>query len=275
MGWLFRYASHLSYRVPDQPLFLHSVGTLDPVSHVEYAADLGFSGIRYAYAVNRPESELDAVAKACLRLKMEIGCILYAPHEMIRRPLWGLGDQSAREEIDKRLELAFAVAARLGSRHLAILSGADSTIPIDVQRRALVENLKRAAERAESAGIFLELAPVSSQALPSMLLHHISDAVDVLSRVGSRAARLIFDTAHIYGSDGDPTPLLDSAWPWIEVVQLADHPNRIEPGAGAVAMEPFLTELHRRKFTRLVELEHRSLWSAGIAERTRRVVMSP
>ncbi len=48
MTWSLRYAPHLGYRPPFQPLFAASVGSDDPVEQVKFAAGNGFAGALYA-----------------------------------------------------------------------------------------------------------------------------------------------------------------------------------------------------------------------------------
>ena len=67
MAWQLRYASHLGYRSAQEPLFRASVGTLDPLAHVDYAANLGLAGVQYALARGRPTDEQDAVGAALAR----------------------------------------------------------------------------------------------------------------------------------------------------------------------------------------------------------------
>ena len=75
--WHLRYASHLGYRSVEEPLFRDSVGTLDPVAHLEFAAGLGFAGVQYALARGRPQDEQARVGAALARLGLEAGCMIY------------------------------------------------------------------------------------------------------------------------------------------------------------------------------------------------------
>jgi hydroxypyruvate isomerase len=101
----------------------------------------------------------------------------------------------------------------------------------------------------------LLLESVDRNRLPDMLLHHVRDAHEVVRAVDSPSVRLIFDTAHIQAMDGDLLANLDASWHSIAIVQLADTPGRLEPGAGTVDFAGVLRLLKRRGFTGLVELE--------------------
>ena len=259
MAWTLRYASHLGYRTPDAPLFRDSVGSLDPEAHVAFAAELGLAGVQYALARSRPPAEREAAARALARYGLETGCVVYTTRERLTAPLWGSTGREARAVLESELVQAFETAKQVSARHLAVLSGADPRLPLTYQRTAMVENLRWAAALAERAGVTLLLEAVSSRNLPSMLLHHVADAHAMVRAVDSPAVRLIFDTGHVQAMDGDLLGHLDACWDAVALVQIADHPGRLEPGSGEINFGAILRELHRRKFRGLVELEHH--WS--------------
>jgi hydroxypyruvate isomerase len=264
MAWQLRYASHLGYRSAQEPLFRASVGTLDPLAHIDYAAKLGLAGVQYALARGCPAEEQVAVGAAMARHGLETGCVIYTSFDNIRRPMWADSGPQAREWLARELALAFGTARRVGSTHIAVLSGLDSNRDAGEQRAAFTENLRWAGERAARAGMVLLLEPVDRARLPDMLLHHITDACDVAAAVESPAVRLIFDTAHVQAMDGDVVQQLEKAWDRVAIVQLADTPGRIEPGGGEIDFAAVLGLLKRRGFRGLVELEFG--WSTPGAE---------
>jgi hydroxypyruvate isomerase len=255
-----RYASHLGYRSVDTPLFRESVGTLDPVAHVDFAADLGLAGIQYALAVTRPATELDAVARALARRGLQAGCVLYTDPPKLAHLLWGSADASAQEACRRELDRSFEVARRLNARHIAILSGMDSTRPRELQQAMLVDNLRRVAEAAEREGFILCLETLSRRSLPGMLLAHIAQAYAIVKAVASPAVRLIFDTSHVQIMDGDVLENLRATWDAVAVLQIADNPGRFEPGSGELNFDNILRAVHELAYRGLVELEHG--WSA-------------
>jgi hydroxypyruvate isomerase len=255
MSWQLRYASHLGYRSAEAPLFPASVGSLDAVAHVEYAAGIGFAGVQYVLARSRPLAEQDGFAAAMARCGLETGCVLYTTPDNARRPLWSTADRAARAVLADELDLGFAAAQRVGGRHLVVLAGLDPDRAAALQRVAFVDNLRWAAERAEKAGMVLLLESVDRNRLPNMLLHHIGEAHAVVTSVANSAVRLIFDTAHVQAMDGNLVAHLEATWESIAIVQLADTPGRFEPGTGEVDFAGVLGVLKRRRFAGLVELE--------------------
>jgi len=256
MTWCLRYAPHLGYRPPFQPLFAALAGSDDPLDQIRFAADNGFAGVLYAAARGRPPAEQERVGEALAARGLEAGCILYTTFDQLRNTSWASDSTEARSWIAAELAQAIEVARRVGAQRLAVLGGADPQRPIAYQHAALVQNLRRAADIAGRAGLTLCLETLSRKSVPGMLLQHMPDALAVARAVDHPAVRLIFDTSHVQVMDGDLLFHLEQAWDSIAIVQLADNPGRLEPGTGEINFESVLRFLARRGYRGLVELEH-------------------
>ncbi len=256
MTWSLRYAPHLGYRPPFQPLFAAMVGSDDPLEQVRFAADNGFAGVLYAAARSRPSAEQQRVGEALAAHGLEAGCILYTSFDNLRSTGWATDSVQARAWIAAELAQATATAQRVGAKRLAVLGGADPQQPMASQRAAFVQNLRYAADIAGRAGLTLCLETLSRKSIPGMLLQHMPDALAVVRAVDHPALRLIFDTSHVQIMDGDLLFHLEQAWDSIAIVQLADNPGRLEPGSGEINFESVLRFLARRGYRGLVELEH-------------------
>ena len=84
MNWNLRYAPHLGYRPPFQPLFAATVDTDDPVEHVRFAAEQGFAGVLYALARGRTPREQERVGREIADRGLEAGCVAYTTFEQLR-----------------------------------------------------------------------------------------------------------------------------------------------------------------------------------------------
>jgi hydroxypyruvate isomerase len=258
VAWTLRYASHLGYGAVGRPLFHESAASPDPEAQVAFAASLGFAGVQFANAVARPAEERARVRRALERHGLETGCIVYAQRDVAMQPLWGTRDASARDVRERALLDGFAVADEVNARHVVVLSGVDTTIPIALQHTALIENLKRAAELAARYDKIICLESVSRTVRPT-LLQHIGDAYTVVRAVDNPHVRLIFDTAHVQLMDGDLLMNLRATYDAISLVQLADNPGRLEPGTGEINFARILAELRLLDYRGVVELEYN--WS--------------
>lgn len=267
MTWNLRYAPHLGYRPPFQPLFASTVGSDDPVDHVRFAADNGFAGVLYAAARSHSAEEQERVGRAIAHHHLQAGCILYTTFDQLRNPSWGREDAEARSWIAAELGEAIAAAQRVGATRLAILGGADPQRPLALQHAAMAANLRHFGDIASKAGVVLCLETLSRKSIPGMLLGHIVDAYAVVKAANHPAIRLIFDTSHVQIMDGDLLWHLEQTWDAVDIVQLADNPGRAEPGTGEINFESVLRLLFHRGYAGLVELEYGWLTPGGPSER--------
>jgi hydroxypyruvate isomerase len=252
-----RYATHLGFRSHELPLFPHAVGNLDPAAHIEFAARLGFVGALYPWALSRPEPEVESVVQALKSTGLECGCVVYGPRELLSTPLWGEPGRATRSTILAHIQHASMMAGRLGSRTLAVLAAASPDRPIPAQRETMAGHLRAAAKVASSYGLVIGIEPMI--VLPNMLLKNCAEALELIHLTDSPAVKVIFDTAHAEMM-GDPVvQAFDRLYDSTCVLQLADQPGRVEPGAGTVDIVSVLEIAMRRGFSGLVELEH--FWS--------------
>jgi len=256
MNWNLRYAPHLGYRPPFEPLFRASVGSDDPVAHIRFAREAGFAGVLYAAARGRPADEQARVGQALEREGLEAGCLLYTTFDKLRSTMWSVDEAAAREQIASEIRAAIETARRVGAKRLAVLGGADPQRPLAQQHAAFAQNLRFAADLAARAGMVLCLETLSRTSVPDMLLQHIDDAHALVKAVDHPAVRLVFDTSHVQIMDGELLVRLEQVWDAVEIVQLADHPGRLEPGSGEIDFEGILRLLHGKGYQGLVELEH-------------------
>jgi hydroxypyruvate isomerase len=181
--WSLRYASHLGYRSPDTPLFLHLSGGLDPIAHADTASRLRFSGVQDVFAAMRSVNEQLALGQALAARGLEAGCMLYASFDVIKRPVLDALSRRRSDAFLALIEEAICVATRLQTRHVAVLVAAESGVPQTVQHDSLVENLKYAADLAETSGVVLGLEAVATKALPRMVLSNLDSVVEAVRRV--------------------------------------------------------------------------------------------
>ena len=264
MSFRLDFAPHLGFPTPDSPLFGALAGDLDPEKQIEFAAVHGFRRVQDPFTARRTTAEQQRIGDAAAAAGIGLGCFVYAPMERCAEPAWAAVDASARDALEKDVEAAIAVGRRIGSRYVAVLTGTDPERTRAEQRAAMTANLVRFAGRVADEGMMLCVEAVSAKRLPQMLLHHFADAIEVVRAADHPAVRLIFDFAHVQAMDGDILGNLDAGWDLIELIQIADHPGRVQPGAGELNFVRLIDELERRGFSGPCELEH--LWSESGAD---------
>lgn len=268
MSWTLRYAAHLGFRSLEMPLFPASVGSPDPAAQIEFVAALGFAGVQDPWFATRPEAVQFRIASALSDFGLASGCAVCGSPRSIRTPLWNTPGQAARAQLKGELDSVIAAARRIGASQIAVLTGADSSSARERQVETMIANLRWAADIVASEGLTLCLEPTNARTLPGMLLAHFDEGCQIVRATGHTAVRMIFDTAHVQSMDGDLIGQMERNWDLIEIVQIANHPGRLEPEVGEINMRAILRKVRELGYGGLVELEH--LWSVFTPEVERR-----
>ena len=135
-------------------------------------------------------------------------------------------ERDFRDNVARGIEYARAA----GCLRLNCISG---IAPADREHLdVLVANLRFAARKLGEAGLQLMLEPVSTRAVPGFILSRSQQAIDVLNAVGEGNAFLQYDLFHMQIMEGDLARTIERLLPRIGHMQIADVPDRHEPGTG-------------------------------------------
>lgn len=264
MSYTLNFAPHLGFPTPATPLFADLAGDAGMDAQIAFIAECGFRALQDPFAARRSEDDQQRVGTLAAAAGLDVGCFVSTPIEQAFAPRWSATDPAGQAALDREIDTAIAIGKRIGSRHIAVLNGTDATRDKAEQRAAMAANLRRQADRAADAGMIIVIEPVNGHRLPQMLLHHLADGMEVIALADHPAVRLIFDFAHVQSMDGNILANMHAVWDKIELFQLADNPDRVEPGAGELNFLRILDEIVARGFDGIVELEHG--WSAPGAD---------
>jgi hydroxypyruvate isomerase len=268
MTWRLRYAPHLGFRSLDIPLFVASAASADPGAQLAFIASEGFAGAQDPWFATRPRPVQERIVTLLGQYGLAAGCVVCGNPGTIRTPLWNTPGQLARADLEAALRDAMAAAGRIGAGQIAVLTGEDPATPRQRQIETMTANLRWAANIVAAEGLTLCVEPINARTLPGMLLGHFAEGCAVARATGHAAVRMIFDTAHVQSMDGDLLGHMERNWDLIEIVQIANHPGRMEPEVGELNMALILQKVHAFGYRGLVELEH--LWSAPGSDTERR-----
>jgi hydroxypyruvate isomerase len=155
-----------------------------------------------------------------------------------------------REGVERAIE--YAVAARCP--RLNCLAGLG---PVDRPHfDTLVANVRHAARRLGEVGIQLLIEPINTRSVPGFFLSGSRQAIDVLNAAGEPNARLQYDLFHMQIMEGDLAATLERLLARIGHVQIADVPDRHEPGTGEINFDFLLAHLDRIGYSGWVGCEY-------------------
>jgi hydroxypyruvate isomerase len=265
MAWSLPYTIHLGYGPPAlRPQFLETVGT-DLGAHVRYAAELGVAGVLYPWALQRPPDEVVKVRQAIADTGLAASCVVCMPFEVLGSPIWTERSAANSARLEGYVRQAALLATSLNSTVLAVLVAADPQRPDGPAQRAdAAANLRDMAQIAADHGLTIGIEPMV--VLPGMLLHNTADAVRLIIQAGHPNVGLIYDTGHVSAMDGEILQPFIDFYEYVVLIQFADEPGRVEPGAGKLDIVPVAVEAIRCGYQGLVDLEHEWLTPTGEGE---------
>jgi len=252
---------------PDQlPQFHNILGSTDAVENLRYGAELGFVGAEDVFLVARPPEAQSAIGKAMGSLGMSLGPAAVGGLTPFI-PLWGRSDADSRAEVSRRVREAIEATSRGGGRELLVNTGCEDGIDREAQLQALIDNLRRVVPDLERAGMRICLEPVSPARWPGLLLGDLDDAVRVADAVDSDHVGVVFDTLHIQLIHGDVSDTLRRAQRRLASIQLADTPDRKEPGSGEIDFVAFIRAARDLGYGGVFCLEHHNSIPGADGER--------
>ena len=254
MPWAMRYTFHAGYEPPHfVSQFRSTLGSDDPVSLVRFAAEQGVAGILYPWAPDRPQGEVENVSAALEETGLAGSCIVIGDSSMMFQPIWTDRSPSGRATLAAAVQRSCVLALSLEAKIVVAFPIADRARDAEAERDDLVANLIDMGQLASEQGLAIAIEPMD---LPALILQSFEAALDVVRRVGNPAVGLIFDTAHVATMEGNLMAPFRAGFDHMLLLQLADLPGRVEPGAGTLDLVAVAAEAIVRGYNGLVDLEH-------------------
>jgi len=158
-----------------------------------------------------------------------------------------------RDGVARAIEYAKAA----GCPRLNALAGiAPAGVAPELLFETLVENLRYAAAQLKAAGLVLLTEPANPRTIPDFFLNTSRQAIEVLDAVGADNALLQYDIFHMQIVEGDLARTIERLLPRIGHVQLADVPDRHEPGTGEINFDFLLPHIDRLGYRGWVGCEY-------------------
>jgi hydroxypyruvate isomerase len=202
---------------------------LDFLDRFAAAADAGFRFVEYQFPYAWPAHEVAARARAA---GVEVVLHNLPAGDMAKgeRGIACLPGRAAefRAGVERAIEYAKAVSCP----RVNCIAG---LAPQDAAHFAqLVDNVRHAARRLGEVGMQLLLEPINTRSVPGFFLTGSRQAIDVLNAAGEGNAFLQYDIFHMQVMEGDLARTIERLLPRIGHMQLADVPDRHEPGSGEI-----------------------------------------
>jgi hydroxypyruvate isomerase len=240
-----RFAANLTFLWTDRPF----------MARFDAAARAGFRAVEYMF----PYSEdLDAIAGELRRLGLR--------QVLFNLPAgnWAAGDRgiavdpSRRGEFREGVRLAIDAARRLACPRVNCLVGKQlEQVPLAEQWASLVDNIKHAAAEFERVGLVLLVEPINTFDMPGFFLRTSTEAFQLQDAVGAANLKVQYDVYHAQRMEGNIAYTLRTNIGRIGHIQVADSPDRNQPGTGEINFAYLFRVLDRTDYEGEVGLEYR------------------
>jgi len=240
-----RFAANLTFLWTDRPF----------VSRFDAAARAGFAAVEYMFPY---AEDLDAIAAELRRLKLR--------QTLFNLPAgdWAAGDRGIavapgrREEFREGVRVGIQVAQFLHCPRVNCLVGKQlEDVPLKEQWACLVDNIKMAAAAFEQVGLVLLVEPINTIDVPGFFLRTPSEAFQLQEAVGAANLKVQYDVYHAQRMEGNLTHTITRNIGRIGHIQIADAPDRNQPGTGEIHYPYLLRAIDRTDYAGDVGLEYR------------------
>lgn len=170
----------------------------------------------------------------------------------------GLACLPGREaEFEATVETALSYADALDCPMMHCLAGlAPAAESMSRLVETLTGNVRRAAEAAKPAGATILLEPKNARDMPGYMLADYDLARRVIEAAGMDNVRLMFDVYHRQVIHGDLVQALRDFRDITGHIQIANPPDRREPGKGEIDFRPVFAEIDASGYAGWVGCEY-------------------
>jgi hydroxypyruvate isomerase len=220
----------------------------------ERAASLNFGAVEFWWP---GEENLAAVAEQVQATGLQVALMNFDAGNMAGGERGFLNDPSRQEWFRNHVPRALEFAAEIGCPQLNALVG--NMLP-DRSREAQLdlvrENLTWAADRATEAGRGVVVESLNSFENPRYLLTNTEETLQLLAEVNRPNLKYQYDIYHMQRMEGNLIDTLRKHIGTMGHIQVADSPERHEPGTGEIHYTHVLAALDALGYQGYVGLEY-------------------
>ncbi len=239
----------------------------DLVDQLQFMHDEGFRALEDNSLPRRTPATQERIGAALDRLGMRMG--VFVAHTAWGEVSFASDAPDVRERILADIRQAVEVAARVNAKWCTVVPGDyDRGVERAYQTSIVIDNLKRAADTCEPAGLTMVLEPLNHWTdHAGVFLTGVPQAFQICRAVSSPSCKILDDLYHQQITEGNLLPNLDRAWDEIAYIQVGDNPGRKEPTTGEINYLNIFRHLKRKGYQGIVGMEHGNSMEGRAGER--------
>jgi hydroxypyruvate isomerase len=218
------------------------------------AAEAGFTAVEFLFPYQEGVEEIRSRVDD---LGLTVVLFDVPPGDIENGELGTLSNPLRRGYFRQSFVEALGVADRLKCQRLNVLAGNKvDGLEHAAQIECAVENMAWAAPRAADAGVTLLIEPLNAIDRPDYLVHTTAAAMEIVRRANHPQVRLQYDVYHAQMEEGNLINTMSANFPFIAHVQIADVPDRHEPGTGEINYPAVFATLEALTYQGYIGLEY-------------------
>ncbi len=220
----------------------------------EYAARLGFAAVEFWWP---GEEHLAAIVEKVRVTGLSVALINFDAGDLAAGERGFLNDAMRQERFRTNVPVAIEFAKQVGYPQLNALVG--NAIPgesREAQLERMQENLAWAADLAAIARLNVVVESLNVFDTPHYLLTNTRETLQLLARVNRPNLKYQYDIYHMQRMEGNLIATLREYIGQMGHIQIADAPERHEPGTGEICYRNVLAALDTLGYQGYVGLEY-------------------
>lgn len=240
-----KFAANLTMLYQEYPL----------LERIERAANVGFRGVEILYPYGE---DIEAIREKLVEHNIEL-VLFNVPAGNVAAGDRGFANDPRRsDEYRAAVELALSVQQTLPAKRFNSIVGRRlPDVPISEQFEAVKANLAWAAEATGKQGVTLCVEPLNAIDTPDFLVPTSTQMLALIEEIGHPNLRLQYDFYHQQRMEGNLTAFFADHIGQIGHIQIADSPDRHEPGTGEINYDYVFERLDALGYDGWVALEYK------------------
>ncbi len=251
--WAREKPFELNY-APHFGMFKNHAGP-NELDQLQYMHDQGFTALEDNELMERPVALQEKIGEKLAKLNMKMGVFVIKFDGFFDKQTMTTGKKEWTDLFLASCRKAVETSKRVNAKWATVVPGNFTRdLPMGIQTGNAIDNLKRAVEILEPAGLTMVLEPLSDNS--DLFLRFSDQTYSICRAVNSPSCKILFDMYHMQRNEGNLIANMDKCWSEIAYLQIGDNPGRKEPTTGEVNYQTIFRHLKQKGYSGVLGMEH-------------------
>jgi hydroxypyruvate isomerase len=225
------------------------------LDQLQFMYDQGFTALEDNELMERPVALQEKIGEKLAKLNMKMGVFVIKFDGFFDKQTMTTGKKEWTDLFLASCRKAVETSKRVNAKWATVVPGNFTReLPMGIQTGHVIDNLKRAIEILEPAGLTMVLEPLSDNS--DLFLRYSDQTYSICRAVDSPSCKILFDMYHMQRNEGNLIANMDKCWNEIGYLQIGDNPGRKEPTTGEVNYQNIFRHVKQKGYSGVLGMEH-------------------